>query len=238
MKPDLTKFALPLGLLGLNVAISLGFLLGGKLPDPTPAGFWFDGSVLSEASPWVVAFRLPMVMAVLLLSIGAALKWDPRFAAQSRRSGGAWGPITTLVMAVACIGNFNFLSAAAAGSFVMQPMHLIPTGLLLFGMGNFVAKSASNGFWGLHNRWTRSHESVARRSNRLLGILWMVEGLGLILASPLIVSLTQRPYPAGWFLALSVLPAVVIGFLPLAVAAWASIGFAKQVPATASGEGA
>ncbi|MNR93748.1 hypothetical protein D3C86_388770 [compost metagenome] len=235
MKPDLSKLALPLGLLGLNAAISLGFLLSGKLPNPTPAGFWIDGSVLSEAPPWVVAFRLPMVMAVLLLCIGAALKWDPRFAAHERRSGGAWGPITQIFLAVGCIGNYNTLSAASAGAFAMTPMHMLPTGLFLLGMGNFIAKSASNGFWGLHNRWTRSHEIVARRTNRLLGILYMAEGLGLILASPVLVSLAQRPNPNGVIFALSILPVVVLGFLPLAVAALASYRFAKQAPVTANG---
>ncbi len=238
MKPDRAKLALPLGLLGLNVAISLGFLLGGKLPDPAPAGFWIDGSVLSEAPAWVVAFRLPMIMAVLLLSIGAALKWDPRFSAPQRRRRGAWGAATNIVLAVGCLGNFNYLSAASAGAFLMTPLHVIPLGLLLIGVGNVVAKSASNGFWGLHTPWTRQHESVERRTNRLLGILWMLEGLGLVLASPFIGDATSwvaswAALGAGGYLALTGVAIVLLAFLPIGIAALASYQFAKQAPTPA-----
>lgn len=236
MKHDLAKLALPIGLLGLNVAISLGFLISGRLPDPAPAGFWIDGSVLSEAPAWQVAFRMPMVAAVLLLCIAAALKWDPRFAPDQRRRGGAWGPITTLVMAVSCLGNFNFLTVAAAGIFVLKPLHVIPSGLLLFGLGNYVAKSASNGFWALHTRWTRRHESVSRRTNRLLGILWMAEGLGLILASPLFARIIPAHHPEGLFVLLSLVPALMLGFLPIGIAMAASAAFAKQAPETVQGE--
>lgn len=236
MKHDAPRLALPLGLLGLNTAISLGFLLGGKLPDPAPAGFWLDGSVLSEAAPWVVAFRLPLLMAVLLVSIGVALTWDARVAAEPRRRKGAWGPITNVVMGVGCIANLNFLTAASEGAFILTPWHLVPTGILLFALGNYVAKSASNGFWGLHNRWTRTHESVGRRTNRLLGIMWMVEGLGLVLASPVIVSVARSASPDGWVLALSLLPGLLLAVFPLAVAALASYGYAKQAPAPAKGD--
>ena len=237
MKPDLVKLALPVGLLGLNVAISLGFLLGGRLPDPAPAGFWLDGSVLSEAPSWVVAFRLPMIMGLLLLGIGAALKWDPRFAIHPRRGGGAWGPVTNIVLALGCFGNFNYLTAASAGVLVMKPMHVILTGLMLLGMGNFVAKSATNGFWTIHTRWTRTHESIERRTNRLLGILWMGEGLGLILASPLIVKATTwlDPDPTA-FMLLSFLPIATLGFLPIGIATLASYGFAKQALAPMRGD--
>jgi uncharacterized membrane protein len=123
----------------------------------------------------------------------------------------------------------------------MTPLHVIPVGLLLLGVGNFVAKSASNAFWGLHTPWTRQHESVERRTNRLLGILWMVEGLGLVLISPLIVNAAS--WVASWaaldvgrYMALSGVSIVLLAFVPLGIAALASYRFAKQVPTPAAAD--
>ena len=212
MKLEARALVLPLGLLGVNLGISLYFMLSGRLPNPTPAGFFFDGTVLSYASPWVVATRIPMIMGVLIAGILVGVKWDPLLKTDSRKRQGAFGAITTLILTWGCFVNLQYLTfASSTGPVRMQPVIVILFGFLFMGIGNFIAKSGSNGFWVMRNRWTNKSEQIERQANRLLGLLFVAGGLGVAVASPWIV---EVPSPfLDWFFVAFILMAITVAVI-------------------------
>ncbi|MBO9541730.1 SdpI family protein [bacterium] len=193
MKLDWRALALPLSLLAFNLVIGLGALLSGRLPDPAPSGWW-QGEPVAFAPAWMVALRVPGFMLVAMLMMGVGLRWDPVLVADARKRQGAWGPILNLVLAVASLTNLKLLSMLANGqvNLRLSIWDCVALGVLFIGMGNFIAKSGSNGFWAFRTPWTSRSEKVYRETQRLAGWLLVAWGLLSIFGSPWLMRLSNE----------------------------------------------
>ncbi|MNX98017.1 hypothetical protein D3C86_1304020 [compost metagenome] len=59
-------------------------------------------------------------------------------------------------------------------------------------MGNFIAKSGSNGFWAFRTPWTARSEKVYRETQRLAGWLLVAWGLLSIFGAPWLMRLSNE----------------------------------------------
>lgn len=182
MKPSVRAMLLPLALVAFNLVVGLAALASGRLPDPAPSGWWAAGEPVAFAPAWVVALRVPAFMAVVLALLGISLRWDPVLSRDPSRRRGALGPIMVLTLMAGSYFNLKVLGTLAAGETTLglSPWDCAALGQLFIGMGNYVAKSASNGFWAFRSPWTAVSERVHRRTQRLAGWFLMLGGAGLV----------------------------------------------------------
>lgn len=193
MKPECRALALPLSLVAFNLVLGLAALLSGRLPDPAPSGWW-AGQAVAFAPAWVVALRPSAFMAVALVLMGVALRWDRSLASDARKRQGAWGPILSLTFAAASYFNLKLLSMLANGqvNLKLSVWDSVAFGLLFMGMGNFIAKSASNGFWAFRSPWTARSEKVHRQTQRVAGWFLVFGGVFAVLGAPLVLRLSNE----------------------------------------------
>lgn len=211
--PELRQMKLPLLLVLLNLAISLGFWAFGRLPAEVPLSWW-QGEPLVMGERWVLLLRAPAFMLVLLACIGVGLRWDRTIT--GRRRTGALGSVLVLMFAVMTYGHLRMLLLAASGTSVATPGigDYMVAGLALAGFGNYVAKTESNGFYAFTFPWLKGHEGAYLKTQRTAA--WLLVGAGALVAlgSPWLVALH-----AGFMVALA--PAAFLGVaLVVTVASW------------------
>lgn len=211
--PELRQMKLPLLLVLLNLAISLGFWVFGRLPAEVPLSWW-QGEPLVLGERWVLLLRAPAFMLVLLGAIGVGLRWDRTLT--GRRRTGALGAVTVLMFAIMTYGHLRMLLLAASGTSVATPGigDIVVAGLVLAGFGNYVAKTESNGFYAFTFPWLKGQEGAYLKTQRTAA--WLLVGVGTLIAlgSPWLVALQ-----AGFLVALA--PAAFLGVaLVVNVASW------------------
>lgn len=211
--PELRQMKLPLLLVLLNLVISLGFWAFGRLPAEVPLSWW-QGEPLVMGERWVLLLRGPAFMLAILAAIVVGLRWDRTLT--GRRRAGALGPVFVLMMGMATYGHLRLLSLAASGASHPMPGigDFVVAGLCFAGLGNYVAKTESNGFYAFGFPWLKGNERAYLKTQRLAAWLWVGTGCGLMLGSPLLVAL-----PMGYMMALT--PAAILGIiLVVTLASW------------------
>lgn len=186
--PELRQMKLPLLLVLLNLAISLGFWVFGRLPAEVPLSWW-QGEPLVMGARWVLLLRAPAFMLVLLACIGVGLRWDRTLTGRRRK--GALGSVLVLMFAIMTFGHLRILLLAASGAQQMTfgIADCVVGGVLLAGLGNSIAKTESNGFWAFGFPWLKGHERAYLKTQRTAAWLFVGVGAAFIVGAPLLVTL-------------------------------------------------
>lgn len=186
--PELRQLRIPLLFVLLSIAISLGVWAFGHLPDEVPLALW-QGEPVSWGSKWNLLLRGPAVMLVLLAAIAVGLKWDRTLV--GRRRMGALGPVLVLMFCTTTYGHARMLLFAASGatSMVYGIGDIVVGGLMYMGVGNYLAKTESNGFWAFQYPWLKGNEGAYLKTQRMAAWLFVGVGAAYVLASPLVVTL-------------------------------------------------
>lgn len=152
-----------------------------NLPDPVPTHWSLSGKPDGfMPKPWG-AFAIPLAMTGVYLMLLALPKVSPRGFAMDRFAE-TWGIVRGFIMLfLFCIGLISLLSAAGE-SIPMDRAMLVPTGLLLALLGNFMGKFTRNFFVGIRTPWTLASEEVWLRTHRLGGKVFVVVGLAVAAA--------------------------------------------------------
>lgn len=211
--PELRQMKLPLLLVLLNFVLSLGFWAFGSLPDVVPHAWW-QGEPLTWGSKWVLMVRTPAFMAATLAFIVVGLRWDRTLT--GRRRAGALGPVLVLMLGLGTYGHLRMLGLAASGLQHVSPAigDFAVAGVFFVGLGNYVAKTESNGFWAFGFPWLRGYEQAYLRTQRTAA--WLLVGMGgaFVICSPWLVTLP-------WSLVTLTMPAALLAlFLVVPVASW------------------
>ena len=155
-----------------------------------------QGEVDGWSSRFIVAWMIPLVMAVMLVIFRILPHIDPRRASYEKFRGAYDGiVITTLAF---MLGLHALLLASATGSEVPVG-RIIPAAVGAFFMvlGVLLPKAHPNWFIGIRTPWTMSSDVAWERTHRLGGTLFMLSGVMAVLAS------VVAPRQAAWVLIVS-----------------------------------
>jgi uncharacterized membrane protein len=152
-----------------------------NLPDPVPTHWSLSGKPDGfMPKPWgAIAMPLTMVGVYLLLLVLPRI--SPRGFAMDRFAE-TWGTVRGFLMLFLFFVGLIALLAAAGEPIPMDRALLIPMGLLLALLGNFMGKFTRNFFVGIRTPWTLANEEVWLRTHRLGGKVFVLCGLGIAAA--------------------------------------------------------
>ncbi|GLQ90351.1 SdpI family protein [Dyella flagellata] len=179
MKPVHSLF---LSALFLLILLAAFFWLYPHMPALVPVHWNAHGQVNGYASP-LKAVALPLaIMAVMALLTVVLPAISPR--------GFEIRPFMTAFVIVMLAGqacllmvSLGILLNAAghpAGTFVLR---MLPLGVLLMIVGNYMGKLRKNFFVGIRTPWTLASDEVWERTHRVAGWLFMLAGLIVVVAT-------------------------------------------------------
>lgn len=152
-----------------------------SLPDPVPAHWSLSGKPDGfMPKPWG-AFAMPLAMTGIYLILLALPKVSPRGFAMDRFAE-TWETVRGFIMLFLFFVGVITLLAAAGEPIPMDRAMLVPMGLLLALLGNFMGKFTRNFFVGIRTPWTLASEEVWLRTHRLGGKVFVVVGLAVAAA--------------------------------------------------------
>ena len=152
-----------------------------NLPDPVPTHWSLSGKPDGfTPKPWG-AFVMPLAMTAIYLILLALPKISPRGFAMDRFAE-TWGTVRGFLMLFLFFVGVIALLAAAGEPIPMDRAMLVPMGLLLALLGNFMGKFTRNFFVGIRTPWTLASEEVWLRTHRLGGKVFVVVGLAVAAA--------------------------------------------------------
>ena len=153
-----------------------------NLPDPVPTHWSLSGKPDGFLpKPWG-AFAIPLAMTGVYLLLLALPKVSPRGFAMDRFAE-TWGTVRGFIMLFLFFVGLISLLAAAGEPIPMDRAMLVPMGLLLALLGNFMGKFTRNFFVGIRTPWTLASEEVWLRTHRLGGKVFVVVGLAVAAAA-------------------------------------------------------
>jgi uncharacterized membrane protein len=167
----------------LMIAASAGLsaALYDNLPDPVPTHWSLSGKPDGfTPKPWG-AFAMPLAMAGVYLVLLVLPKVSPR-GFRMDRFAETWETVRGLVMLFLFVISLVALLAGAGAPLPMDRAMLVPMGLLLALLGNFMGKFTRNFFVGIRTPWTLASEEVWLRTHRLGGKVFVVCGLAVAAA--------------------------------------------------------
>lgn len=191
----------------IPIIIVLMFIFSGVmyflLPDDVPTHWNAQGEV-DGTSPRLFAVLVMPVLTVLLWGVFAILpKIDPRREAYLKF---AKTYEQVIIWIVVFMGVIHVAMLLGTWQEDMVPYAVsIGVSILLMGIGNVMGRTRSNFYFGLRTPWTLSSETVWRKSNRMMGRLFVLAGL-LTIPSVLIA-----PEIGIWVLLSMILIAVIGG---------------------------
>lgn len=180
-------------MLTLNRATLLGFtlaalaLLAGllafqHLPDPMPTHFDAAGHPNGWSSRLVGVLIMPVLIAVI-----AGLFWVlPRISPKGWGMRGFEDTVAVLALVTECfllLVDVAMLRSARTGAPLSPGLVVFGVGALFAVMGNRFGKVRRNFFIGIRTPWTLADEEVWLRTHRLAGRIFVVAGLGTMLAA-------------------------------------------------------
>ncbi len=163
----------------IPITIVLMFIFSGViyflLPDEVPTHWNAQGEV-DDTSPRLFAVLLMPVLTVFLWGLFVILpKVDPRREAYTKFAKTYEQVIVGIVVFMGVIHVATLLGTWQED--LVPYVATIGVSVLLIGMGNVMGRTRSNFFFGLRTPWTLSSETVWRKSNRMMGRLFVLTGL-------------------------------------------------------------
>ncbi len=162
----------------LSVGLSLWAVA--VLPPVVPIHFNVEGEPDSYGSKFFLLL-LPAVM----VAIYALMTYLPKFDPYSERVRERLGTVRTVRdITVVLFAVLNGLVVLAAFRGRLEPWYIgLFVALLMVLLGNYLPKLPHNWFLGVRTPWTLASERVWRKTHRLFGVLFVLYGLLIGLAS-------------------------------------------------------
>jgi uncharacterized membrane protein len=153
-----------------------------KVPDQMPVHFGIDGKADRFGSKWEGLLIMPGVVALIGLIMAFVPALDPRSGNLARSSGfyyAVWyGELTVVSVVHAGLIAAGMGSTANVGQWIF-----VAVGALFVLIGNYMGKSRANWFAGFRTPWTLSSDYAWQKTHRIAGWMFMLNGLGMILAA-------------------------------------------------------
>lgn len=166
----------------IAIALLVGILLYGRLPDPMPSHWNAAGQVDGYMPKFWGTFLLP-IMTLVLMPLFLAIPGIDPLKANIAKFRGAYN---WFIVAFVVYMLFVFALTLAAGlgyQFNMTVMILPAVGLLFIGAGYMMSKARRNFFIGIRTPWTLSSETVWDKTHQFGSKLFMLGGVVTILSA-------------------------------------------------------
>jgi len=168
-------------LLILITAIGLSFWAYPQLPERVISHWNFYGQADGWSSREFHAIFFPGLLVAMYALFSLMPKFDPK-GERYREFAGVYRLIRNLILLVLFI-VFTAATYANLGYAVkIGPIVATAIGLLMIALGNYFGKLKRNWFIGIRTPWALSSENVWNKTHRLGGRLFILWGLGLIIA--------------------------------------------------------
>ncbi len=157
----------------------LGILLYEKLPEQIPTHFNSQGVPDDYSSKAFACFGLPLIMAGLNILVQFGLGADPKKdnVASIMKKISYWTiPIVSLCSVSVCL--FSGMGYSIQADFV-----IIPVGVLLIAVGNYLPKTRQNYTVGIKLPWTLHSKENWNKTHRFAGFLWILGGFVIVIGS-------------------------------------------------------
>ena len=141
-----------------------------------PIHWGADGQPDGWADKTVGLFLMPLIAAGVAVLLALIPRFEPR-RANLERSGKAYGATWIGLMLV--LGGMHLLaiSVALGASLDLTRIVMIATGALFVLIGNYLPKVRPNYLMGIRTPWTLASDLAWRRTHRVGGRLFVIEGL-------------------------------------------------------------
>jgi uncharacterized membrane protein len=166
----------------IAIALLVGILLYGRLPDPMPSHWNAAGQVDGTMSKFWGVFLLPVMTIVLVPFFLVIPNIDP-LKANIAKFRGVFNWFIVLFVAYMLFVYALTLATALGYQFNMTIMLLPVVGLLFIGAGYMMGRAKRNFFIGIRTPWTLSSEKVWDETHKLGSKLFMLGGLVTILSA-------------------------------------------------------
>lgn len=183
---------------GCIIPMLPGAILYGRLPARMATHFGPDNMPDGYSAKPMALFGIPLFILAMNIFLHFMLENDPKKRGISK----AIKTTALLCMPVVCIVTQGLIITAGLG-YNIDFARFIPIfiGVLFVIIGNYLPKCRQNYTTGIKLPWTLNSEENWNRTHRLAGKLWVVAGVGMVVAG-----IFKIPY-LQWFL---LLPACVI----------------------------
>ncbi|RDS85571.1 SdpI family protein [Dyella psychrodurans] len=206
MKPVRSLF---LSVLFLLILLAAFLWLYPQMPALVPVHWNVHGQINGYATP-IKAVATPMVIIAILALLTIALPAISPRGFEITPFMSVFVVVMLAVQAFVLITALGVLLNAAghpAGKFVIR---MLPVGVLLMIMGNYMGKLRKNFFVGIRTPWTLASDEVWERTHRVGGWLFMLAGVVVIVVNLVNASLA---FSVGVILAAALIPAVYSYFV-------------------------
>ena len=162
--------------------IAVGLLLWDRLPDQLPTHFGADGAADGWSSKAFAIFSVPVIMLVLHWTLYAGTLLDKQNRGHNEKVMNLFGLLFPAMSIVFSLVIYN----SGLGFELNLTRILLPLlGLFFVLIGNWLPKVKQNSTLGIKLKWTLYNEENWNKTHRFGGFVWVLSGLGLILASVL-----------------------------------------------------
>lgn len=190
-------------LLGLLVA---AFIAYPQFPERVPIHWNVKGEIDGYGSRFTGAFAIPLLTTGIYIGMLLLPLVDPRRANYARFSTAYRALRAGLVLFLTLL--YGVTTAVALGHGInVSRVILISLGILFIIIGSFLPKVQANYFVGIKTPWTLASEETWRKTHRLGGPIFVMDGLVSILASFLAAPLNFR-LVIGSLLGATVIPTI------------------------------
>jgi len=167
------------------VAVMLFFSIWAwiKLPEGVEIPVHFN--LQGQADRYAGKFEGLLVMPLLAIGLTGLMMLIPRIEPrQEHRSDSSAANAITVVTGVLFLAviHYSIIAIAVGKTVNITTIVMIMMGILFIVMGNYLSKTRSNFFFGVRTPWTLSSELAWRKTNRLGAWLFVIDGIGLIVA--------------------------------------------------------
>lgn len=141
-----------------------------------PIHWGVDGQPDDWADKTVGLFLLPLIATGVAVLLALIPRFEPR-RANLERSGKAYG--ATWIGIMLLLGGMHLLaiSVALGASLDLTRIVMVATGALFVLIGNYLPKVQPNYLMGIRTPWTLASDLAWRRTHRIGGRLFVIEGL-------------------------------------------------------------
>jgi uncharacterized membrane protein len=179
MKPVRSLF---LSVLFLVVLLAAFVWLYPQLPAHVPVHWNAQGQINGYATP-VRAVAVPMVVIVFLALLTVALPSISPRGFEITPFVSVFVVVMLAVQAFVLVVGLGILLNAAGHPVGKLVTRMLPLGVLLMIIGNYMGKLRKNFFFGIRTPWTLASDEVWERTHRAGGWLFMLAGLIVVVAS-------------------------------------------------------
>jgi uncharacterized membrane protein len=176
------------------VLIVIAFLINiavySKLPDQIPT-HWNVAGEIDRYSPKVFgAFMAPVIMLVVWLGMKFLPNIDPK-KKNYEKFNSSYSIIICLLTSFFFVLNLLTITVSLGYNISINKVIPLIIGILFIILGNYMPKSKSNFFYGIKTPWTLTSDVSWRKTHRLGGKLFVLDGIIVVISSIFLTGTVQ-----------------------------------------------